>query len=436
MKTSRFKRCAGRKGRRSPYRPYRLWLAILILSCSAAAAQAQVVTQRGFVEGTAIGFPQDAPNDPTQIVGDVLVRDELFVKPARGLQFAGGMELRANSHNQVEDEWRVDFWDRGVLRPRVSVRRVSATLARGPFTLDVGKQFIRWGAADIVNPTDRFAPRDFLNVVDAEFIGVTAARAVAQVRGHTFEAVWAPRLTPSRTPLVTQRWVAVPPEAEGLPIALAAATFPTGSQTGVRWRHVANPVDYSLSYFDGFNHLPDLRQTVRLTTIPPIRPEAIVVEKIYPHIRVYGGDMSWPVRWLTIKAEAAYFTPGSPSSDEYGLYVLQLERQSGEWLFLGGYAGETVTHRRAEGTFAPDRGVSRSFLGRVSRTVDVNRSVNFEGAIRQNGHGGYGKAEYSQAFGEHWRGTVTAIALGGRSDDFFGQYRRNSHLMVAARYSF
>jgi len=26
--------------------------------------------------------------------------------------------------------------------------------------------------------------------------------------------------------------------------------------------------------------------------------------------------------------------------------------------------------------------------------------------------------------------------LGGRSDDFFGQYRHNSHVVVGARYSF
>ena len=41
-----------------------------------------------------------------------------------------------------------------------------ATVAAGGFTLDVGKQFIRWGRADVLNPTDRFAPRDFLNVID------------------------------------------------------------------------------------------------------------------------------------------------------------------------------------------------------------------------------------------------------------------------------
>ena len=35
-------------------------------------------------------FPQDAPNDPTRAAGDLLVRDDVFVKPAPWLRFAAG----------------------------------------------------------------------------------------------------------------------------------------------------------------------------------------------------------------------------------------------------------------------------------------------------------------------------------------------------------
>ena len=66
--------------------------------------------------------------------------------------------------------------DRDLKRPALSIRRLSATLSRGPFTLDAGKQFIRWGKTDIITPTDRFAPRDFLNVIDTEFLPVTGVR--------------------------------------------------------------------------------------------------------------------------------------------------------------------------------------------------------------------------------------------------------------------
>ena len=53
-----------------------------------------------------------------------------------------------------------------------------------------------------------------------------------------------------------------------------------------------------------------------------------------------------------------------------------------------------------------------------------------------SGNGFYGKAEYSQTAGQHWRVTMTGVAIAGHSDDFLGQYRRNSHAALALRYSF
>ena len=78
-------------------------------------------------------------------------------------------------------------------------------------------------------------------------------------------------------------------------------------------------------------------------------------------------------------------------TDEYVLYVLQLERQKGEWVFVGGYAGEAVTRSGSSRAFAPDRGLSRAFVARASYTLDPNRSVAFEGAVRQQGEGFYAK---------------------------------------------
>ena len=380
---------------------------------------AQILTQRGFVEAVAFGFPQEAPNDRTRLVGGFLAREEAFFKPAPWIQFAGGVDLRADSHAQVEDRWRVDIADRGAERPRLSVRRASAAIARGPLTVDAGKQFIRWGKTDIITPTDRFAPRDFLNVVDNELLAVTGVRAVAQLRSETFEAVWVPRFTPSRVPLLHQRWAVVPADVAAPPIVQIPATLPGGSESGVRWSHVGAGFEYAASFFDGFNHLPTIDRGL-----------------IYPPIRMYGADAAAPTRWFTIKAEAAYFTSSSIAADEYILYVVQIERQTGEWVLVGGYAGEAVTERRGSLTFAPDRGLTRSVVGRASYTLDVNRSIAFEGAFRQNGDGEYAKLEYSQARGQHWRATLTAVGIGGHADDFLGQYHRNSHFTATVRYSF
>lgn len=416
----------------------------VVLGAVGPGADAQSLSQRGFVEGLGQFLPQDAPNDPTNAIADVLVREEVFATPASWLRLAAGVDARANSHDQVEDEWRIDIGDRGVRRPRVSLRRAAVTIAYGKLTVDAGKQFIRWGKTDILNPTDRFAPRDFLNVIDTEFLPVTGVRTAVQLRAQdAIEAVWLPRFTPSRIPLLTQRWTALPADAPQLRLIDAGAVLPTASQTGLRWSHVGDQAEYSASFFNGFNHLPNIDAVARpptrepLQSVPPDVPEIEVeVTRLYPRIRVYGADAAVPTRWVTLKGEVAYFTSSSSSTDEYLLYVVQVERQTGEWVLIGGYAGEAVSERRSVTTFAPDRGVTNSVVGRASYTIDPNRSVAIETAIRRNLDGAYGKAEYSQARGQHWRATITGVVIRGEPDDFLGQYRRNSHLSLALRYSF
>jgi hypothetical protein len=391
---------------------------------------AQTLTQRGFAEARVTLYPQDAPNDRVNGVADLLLRDEAFLKPAPWIQFAAGLDLRLNTHDQVQGSWRIDIGDRRRLRPAVSVRRLAGTLTRGPMTIDVGKQFIRWGKTDIVTPTDRFAPRDFLNVLDGDFLAVSGARGVLQLGPHTLDLVWVPFFTPSRVPLLNQRWAPAPSDSRVISLNEIDGAIPDGSQAGVRYSRMADRFEYSLSVFDGFNHLPNVE------VVPGLRPGRFDLVWRYPSMRSFGGDVAVPTRWFTIKGEAAYSTSRTPGTDDYLLYVIQLERQSGEWQIIGGYAGEAVTTRRGGVAFAPDRGLTRSIVARAAYTIDPNRSVAFEGAVRQNGRGVYSKVEYSQARGQHWRATAGAVLIGGRSDDFLGQYNRNSHVAVGLRYSF
>lgn len=421
-------------------------LVLAFALAGARAVRAQPATQRGFAEGIAFLFPQTTSNDSARVVGEGLLREEVFLKPIVWLQVAGGVDVRASSHDEVEPGWRLDFGDRGIRRPRLSARRLTATFTRGGLNVDVGKQFIRWGKTDIVTPTDRFAPRDFVNVIASDLLPVTGVRASFQRGGETFEGVWVPRLTPSRLPLLDQRWTAVPQEAVTIPIVDAGSMFPSGAQAGARWSHLGTGFEYSLSYFHGFNHLPAIQSAVG--GLPP----AQVFVRAYPAIRAYGADAAVPTRWFTLKAEAEYFTwrssaaaatpptgaIGLPAalSDDYVLYAVQLERQTGEWLWVGGYIGDVVTAHRLAIAFAPDRGMAKSIVGRASYTIDPRRNMSLEGVVRQNGEGLYAKFDYSETRGRHWRVTLSGVGIAGRDSDFIGQYHRNSNLSAALRYSF
>jgi hypothetical protein len=81
-------------------------------------------------------------------------------------------------------------------------------------------------------------------------------------------------------------------------------------------------------FFQGFNNLP------LLNILAHANPSRVDVVRSYPKIRTFGADIAVPLHWLTLKAESAWFQSRSGQADEYLLYVVQLERQSGEWLTM------------------------------------------------------------------------------------------------------
>src|SRR4051812_9566086 len=110
---------------------------LAIVAFGAAEASGQHISHRGFAEVVGTGFAQNTPTDTTRGIGDVLLREEVFVTPLPWLQLALGADARANTHEQVSDDWRPDLADRGVRRPPLSLRRVAATVAYRAVTVDV-----------------------------------------------------------------------------------------------------------------------------------------------------------------------------------------------------------------------------------------------------------------------------------------------------------
>jgi hypothetical protein len=393
------------------------------------AAGSQRLAQRGFADAYGLAFGQEAPNDPVKAAADFLLREEIFLTPKRWLQVAAGVDVRGNTHDQVADSWRLDVEDRGILRPRLALRRLSATARDGRLFVEVGKQFIRWGRTDILNPTDRFAPRDYVNVINSEFLPVIGVRSSVRLANETIEGVWLPQMTPSRLPLLDQRWVATPEVPPGFTLQDNGSQIPNGAQTGVRWSHTGR-FEAAAMFFDGFNHLADL------LIAPDVEQLNVALTRTYPALRAYGGDVAVPTAYVTVKGELAYFTSPDSNSDEYVLYVIEVERQAGEWLFDGGYAGEAVSHAVGGVSFNPERGIARSFIGHASYTLDPRKTIAIEGAVKQDGKGVYVKGEYSQSFGRYLRFTIAAVGIGGDDDDFLGQYHHNSHLALSLRFSF
>jgi hypothetical protein len=400
------------------------------LAISSTAACAGTFEQKGFVEGRLFLYPQLVPNDRAHAVSDVLLRYEPSFRFHNGLTLFASLDARTDSHGETNRDFTFAWWDRTARRPVFAVHRLSLLYRRKFLTVELGKQVVRWGKTDILNPTDRFAPKDYLTVVDTDYLPVTAARVSLERGSNTLDLVYVPRFTPSRMPLLDQRWVVLPAGVPGVSLRDAGARFPGGPQLGIRWNRIAPKLEYSFSYYEGYNHLPLL--------LPAFVPAAarVDVQRAYPKLRAGGADAAVPLRWFTLKAEAEMLSSSSPGADSYFLYVVQVERQWKEWMFIGGYAGDIVTDRGGAFQFAGDRGLARALIGRASVTIDANRSLSVEGVVRTNGQGIYLKPEYTQSFGQHWRVSAKFVGIRGSVTDFLGQYRRNSYGALVVRYSF
>ena len=221
-------------------------------------------------------------------------------------------DLREDTHDQTSDSWAVDWQDRGAQRPRLGIRRLDVTASRGAVSLPAGKQFIRWGKADVLNPTDRFAPRDFLNVFDSEFLAVSGARAMSD---------FSRTRSISSTSRVSPRAARRCPASAGLracrrrlasSIVDAGRVFPEGAQYGARWNHVGSGFEFSLSGYRGFNHTPSLELLPTIQVYPPV----VALRQFYPQMWMAGGDAAWPLSWFTVKGEAAFFGSDDERVDE------------------------------------------------------------------------------------------------------------------------
>ena len=398
----------------------------MVLSCLAA----QDFKQRGFLETGLTLYPETAPNDSSHEVGLALFRYEASYKVRSWLLFSGSFDARFDTHRQVERELRLDWQDRSLERPLLSLREFNATMSHGRLTAELGKQFIRWGKADILNPTDRFAPKDFLTVTDPDFLAITAARVVYDTGTDSVDLVWQPRFTPSRTPLLDQRWTVLPASLGGVPLEDLGSLFPGRSSFGGRWNHVGAGYELSASFYDGFNYLP------LFEGVPNPTGTAIDFRRFYPALRLYGADAAVPLPWFTVKTEAAYYTSPDKQQDEYVIYVIQFERQVRELALVAGYAGDAVTSHTPGLQFSPELGFARAVLTHVQYTIDPSRSVAMDAAIRQNGQGSWIRSVYSQSVGQHWRVTAGFAWIRGNPADFLGQYHRNSFGLLALRYSF
>jgi len=155
----------------------------------------------------------------------------------------------------------------------------------------LGQQFIFWGKTDWINPTDNINPWDYQNIsseVEDYRIPVLAARGNFYFGLLKLQAVGVPFFTPDKIPL----------HADSL---MTPAKTLRNAEYGFRLSSYWGTLDYSLSYFHGFDGSPAI--FVNRLSVPPMRPP--VIAKYLP-LDVYGMDFVTTMGSWALKGESAY----------------------------------------------------------------------------------------------------------------------------------
>ena len=181
---------------------------------------------------------------------------------------------RAGDFQQPDDVWASALWLKGqgecgenfssvgelvaysddALRGRRSGLRVREAYVQwrdDNWLARMGRQVLVWGRADRFNPTDNLTPRDYTLLAPEETdqrdgldaLRLTYRRAEFSLTGLLF----APRLRPHHVPM------ALPP---GLTVEEPRVS---GAQGALKLDHSGGEVDWSLSYFNGFDLAPNSR---------------------------------------------------------------------------------------------------------------------------------------------------------------------------------
>jgi hypothetical protein len=313
--------------------------------------------------------------------------------------------------------------------------------------LRLGKQIIAWGQADRINPTDNLTPRNFTRLFtedDDQRLGTVAFKATYYFRGLALTGVWLPDFESDTIPLRR------PPPAFTLHEREPGETLAQGA---IKLGQSGKAVDWSVSYFDGFDLFPDLG-------IERIGPAGVDLLLRNHRIRVIGTDVATTLGRYGLRGEAAYtFTADSGGNNPavknpFLFLVVGGDRTFFTYLNVNlQYLFRVIVNFHSlfkiqdplQQAVAIQQAVQTNQLDRIQHGVSLRISHKWfnetlEGEIVRVfafTQGGYVlRSKLSYAVTDRWKVVIGADVFRGPRPSFFDNLRKNSAAYTELRWSF
>jgi len=328
------------------------------------------------------------------------------------------------------------------------LREAYLNLKLNHFDVRAGRQIFAWGRADAINPTANLSGEDLtLLTPDSEDrkFGTTAVR-IRYYLPHSFSVsgVWLPEFRSTRFPF--------PDLGSGTSFIQDSPHWPA-NQFAVRLDRSGGAVDWSCSYFDGFDLLPDLSVASGPSTSEQI--------KISHHrLRIIGADGATNVGHYALRVEGAFaFTQNNSDHDPfvkepYLFAIVGGDRTyhgelniNAQYIFRfvselphGPSTGDGFATKVAEEEAIIGSQTERVQHGASTRVSDKWLHETLEAEIGVIGYfdprGVLVRPKITYSFSDHWKAIVGGEVYRGSDRSVFGLLRPNSVGYVEARFSF
>ena len=216
-----------------------------------------------------------------------------------------------------------DLYNKGIVDPynleiREAYIQLYGLLTR-KLDVTIGRQYIAWGTADMINPTDNLNPYDMEDVLDFGRHRGTDAINLQYYFNNEFslQGVYIPFFRPANLPLgifagaldasmeLPQGMVLV---SYADSIAMPEYNLGESATAGLRFKGFAGGVDFSLSYLWGRDGLP--YNTYNILT--PVNAQGgidVNAQLSYERNHIIGADLVTSIAGIGVWAEAAAFIP-------------------------------------------------------------------------------------------------------------------------------
>ncbi len=338
-------------------------------------------------------------------------------------------------------------------------------ISRGQWEVRGGRQLIVWGRADELNPTDVITPKNYLLLLpegQAGYrFGVNALEAdyYLSLSGIRASGVWVPIPTASIIPISEL------PDGVHLTDRLPAIRFEDGS-AGVKLDRSGGKVDASLSYFYGYNLLPEVHiERASLDETTRVLHADVALEHERQHM--IGADFATTRGRFGYRGEVAYVIGNNPHGTRvesivpYLYYVLGIERSfftnfSVILQYVGRWVPNRVDPARALANPNPVQGRALFLAARETFAINQQLDTVQNGWTLRLDEKFWNDTLDVELLGVHylprndffirpritydltdaWKATVGGEVFQGPRHSYLGRVQKNTGAFVELKYSF